>query len=96
MQPQLQREIRELSLQASEGSLSDKDRARINLLIEADDEACRLWLEYSMLEADLVFHARSEAAEDRAAGVARTASTAAAPPASLTLTPATPMNAGVL
>jgi ferric-dicitrate binding protein FerR (iron transport regulator) len=62
------REIRELSLRAADGTLTDMERARFNQLIETDDEACRLLLEYSMLDADLVFHARSEAAEDRAAG----------------------------
>lgn len=64
----LPKEIRELSLRAAEGQLTDDERARLNALIETDDEACRLLLEYSMLDADLVFHARSEAAEERARG----------------------------
>jgi ferric-dicitrate binding protein FerR (iron transport regulator) len=67
----LQKEIRELSLKASDGHLSDAERERLNQLVETDDQACRLLLAYSMLDADLVFLARAEAAEDRAGGSAR-------------------------
>src|SRR5262245_34735440 len=69
MRPKLQKEIRELSLRAADAPLGDEDRARLNEILESDDEACRLWLEYSMLDADLIFYSRSEAAEGRAAGL---------------------------
>jgi ferric-dicitrate binding protein FerR (iron transport regulator) len=68
----LHKEIRELSLRAAEGPLTDEERTRLNTLIETDDEACRLLLDYSMLDADLVFLARSEAAEERVRGGAAT------------------------
>jgi hypothetical protein len=64
----LDREIRELSLRAAEGRLTDAERARLNELIETDDEACRLLLDYATLDGDLVFLARSQAAEERAGG----------------------------
>jgi len=64
----LDREIRELSLRAADGQLTDAERARFNELIETDDAACRLLLDYAMLDGDLVFMARSQAAEVRASG----------------------------
>ncbi len=63
---QVQKDIRELSLKAADGVLSDDERVRLNRLIEADDEACRAFLECSMLDADLIFHARTQAAAVRA------------------------------
>lgn len=71
---QLDKEIRELSLKAANGLLSDGDAARFNSLIESNDDAGRLLLKYSMLDADLVFHARNHAAAERAgdAGVRST------------------------
>jgi ferric-dicitrate binding protein FerR (iron transport regulator) len=67
----LQKDIRELSLKAIDGQLSDDERARFNSLVESDDDACRLLLQYTMLDADLIFHARSEAASVRAGSVER-------------------------
>jgi hypothetical protein len=64
----LEREIRELSLRAGDGTLSDADRERLNHLVETSDEACRILLRYSMLDGDLAFLARSESAADRATG----------------------------
>jgi ferric-dicitrate binding protein FerR (iron transport regulator) len=61
----LDKEIRELSLKAADGQLDDDERARLNALIEADPQAAHVLLEYSMLDADLVFHSRAGAAEDR-------------------------------
>jgi anti-sigma factor RsiW len=69
----LQKDIRELSLKALDGQLSDDEQVRLNSLVESDDDACRLLLQYSMLDADLIFHARSEAASVRAAGAERSA-----------------------
>jgi hypothetical protein len=66
---QVRKEIRELSLKAADGQLSDAERARLNELIESDHEACRALLDYSMLDADLVFNSRAEAAENRALGM---------------------------
>ncbi len=65
----LQKEIRELSLKAADGQLSDEERTRLNSLVETDAEASRVLLQYSMLDADLVFHARAAAAENRALDV---------------------------
>jgi ferric-dicitrate binding protein FerR (iron transport regulator) len=59
------KEIRELSLKAADEQLSDDERARLNALIESDEQAARVFLEYSMLDADLAFHSRAGAAEDR-------------------------------
>jgi ferric-dicitrate binding protein FerR (iron transport regulator) len=69
----LQKDIRELSLKALDGQLSDDEQARLNSLVESEDDACRLLLQYSMLDADLIFHTRSEVASDRAAGAERSA-----------------------
>lgn len=68
----LQKDIRELSLRALDGQLNDDEQARLNTLVESDDDACRLLLRYSMLDADLIFHVRSEAASARATGAERT------------------------
>jgi hypothetical protein len=72
----LQKDIRELSLKALDGQLSDDEQARLNSLVESEDDACRLLLQYSMLDADLIFHARSEAAGVHPAGVERVGSDA--------------------
>ena len=76
---QLQKDIRELSLKAADGVLSDDERARLNRLIESDDEACRALLQCTMLDADLIFHARSEAAATRAEHSASAPATTPAP-----------------
>jgi ferric-dicitrate binding protein FerR (iron transport regulator) len=73
----LSKEIRELSLKAADGGLSAAERERLNQLVETDAEACRLLLAYSMLDADLVFQARAEAAEERAPGTTRRQQTSA-------------------
>jgi anti-sigma factor RsiW len=72
----LQKDIRELSLKALDGQLSDDEQVRLNSWVESDDDACRLLLQYSMLDADLIFHARSEAAGVHPAGVERVGSDA--------------------
>jgi ferric-dicitrate binding protein FerR (iron transport regulator) len=63
----LRNEICDLSLKAAEGQLSAVDEARLNELIASNDDACRWLLFASMMDADLVFHARALAAAERAA-----------------------------
>jgi hypothetical protein len=65
----VEREIRELSLKAIDGQLSERERARLNELVETDEEARRVLLGYALLDADLAFHSRAAAAEDRVLSV---------------------------
>jgi hypothetical protein len=70
-----QKLLRDLSLRAGDDQLSDEERVRLNELVEGDDDACRLLLEYSMLDADLVFYARTEAASAHASSMSAEAGT---------------------
>jgi ferric-dicitrate binding protein FerR (iron transport regulator) len=59
------REIDELALRASQGQLSEADKARLNSLLESSDESCQSLIMSFALDADLITHVRALAAEER-------------------------------